>query len=368
MVDVPVRRPARDREEPQPQRVVGRPFVQVVEGCAVTRLEGFVRRPARRRSEVHRPCCSWSSSDAPSTDPDRRGSKVPRRSGTQACSRASGRVGARAQRPDRPGTGTMAIRCQRGDARAVSTPDIPAGAIVVGVDGSAPSEHAVVWATEVAARENRPLVLVHAAHLAGPWFAGAEVDLDALNLETMRSGQRLIGRTKDAVGARDRSVIVSGACVAEDARDLLIDLSRHAHLVVLGSRGRGGCGAWCWDRSRRRSSAGALSGRSRSRGTGPTRQPWRRRRGRRFRAVDPRAGPRLSRRFVARRATHRGALPLGGHGRRRAPALDLRLSTRTTPARTSRAEREPRRAARDVPGRRSQGRARPRLGGGCPRR
>ncbi|WP_181410901.1 universal stress protein [Nocardioides humi] len=46
--------------------------------------------------------------------------------------------------------------------------DLPAGAVVVGVDGSEPAEHAAAWAAEVAGREHRPLVLAHGVHRALP--------------------------------------------------------------------------------------------------------------------------------------------------------------------------------------------------------
>lgn len=121
----------------------------------------------------------------------------------------------------------------------MTTPTIPAGAIVVGVVGSEPSDRAVAWATEVAARENRPLVLAHAVAPVSAWVAGSIVDVHALNLELSKAGAELIDSARAQVEEQVAPDRVIGICISADPRHLLAELSGHAHLVVLGSRGHG---------------------------------------------------------------------------------------------------------------------------------
>lgn len=116
------------------------------------------------------------------------------------------------------------------------------GDIVVGVDGSEPANRAVVWAAEQAALEGRRLVLVHALHDA------AARDLDWLSLWAGDHAEveRVVraaadGLVEDAAGlARSArpGVEVRPVVVDADARDVLVDASRAANLVVVGSRGR----------------------------------------------------------------------------------------------------------------------------------
>jgi nucleotide-binding universal stress UspA family protein len=94
---------------------------------------------------------------------------------------------------------------------------IAVGSIVVAVDGSEDAERAVVWAAEQAALEHRPLVAVAVgdgvapiADRAAEMARGAHPELD--------------------VGSFSRY---------GDARQVLIELSARAHLLVVGSRGLG---------------------------------------------------------------------------------------------------------------------------------
>lgn len=121
----------------------------------------------------------------------------------------------------------------------MTSPSIPAGAVVVGVVDTQPSDRALAWATEVAARENRPLVLAHAVAPVSAWVAGSVVDVHSLNQELSIAGESLVARARAQVEEKIAPDQVTGICISEDARHLLVDLSRHAHLVVLGSRGHG---------------------------------------------------------------------------------------------------------------------------------
>lgn len=116
---------------------------------------------------------------------------------------------------------------------------VPAGAIVVGLVANEQSEHALVWAAEQAARENRPLVLAHAAPPVSPWVAGAGVDPQTLSLEVLSAGNDLIDQARARMEVQLGPDRVTGICSPDSGSHLLVDLSRHAHLLVLGSRGHG---------------------------------------------------------------------------------------------------------------------------------
>lgn len=93
---------------------------------------------------------------------------------------------------------------------------IPSGSIVVGIDGSSHSDSALTWATEQARVEHRPLVLAHSARPA-----------DAL------------GREHLELAATGLGLEVHRVTSEEDPRALLLRLADEAHLLVVGSRGRG---------------------------------------------------------------------------------------------------------------------------------
>lgn len=99
----------------------------------------------------------------------------------------------------------------------MSTPIQP-GSIVVGIDGSKYADGALHWAAEQAALERRPLVVVCAGD------GGAH-----------RIAHDAVRRVHELLPA----VEVVPLTAVGDPRTTLIELSAHAHLLVLGSRGRG---------------------------------------------------------------------------------------------------------------------------------
>lgn len=117
---------------------------------------------------------------------------------------------------------------------------VPAGSIVVGVDGSESGHRALDWATAQAVLERRPIVLVHGLGPAGTAWAGQvgldhEALLDALRL----GGSALLDAARRQVLVKGPDVEVHDVLHVSDPREVLLELSERANMVVLGSRGRG---------------------------------------------------------------------------------------------------------------------------------
>lgn len=114
--------------------------------------------------------------------------------------------------------------------------------IVVGVDGSAPSREALRWALQLATTAGAPIEAVAAWHLPpiGYGMAGGPVYQPEADTKAM-----LDVLVDEVAGAADvlRTVTEGGA-----AR-VLIDASRHARLLVVGSAGTVGSPVCCSGRS-----------------------------------------------------------------------------------------------------------------------
>jgi nucleotide-binding universal stress UspA family protein len=112
--------------------------------------------------------------------------------------------------------------------------------IVVGVDESALAGQAVRWAAEQAALEGRSVRLVRAVRPvpsgrsdhAMPVQPGTFTSLRLHSEALLRQAHELAHRVAPDVEIEEQLEVT-------DPRTLLIDLAREAHLVVLGSRGRG---------------------------------------------------------------------------------------------------------------------------------
>lgn len=118
--------------------------------------------------------------------------------------------------------------------------DVPAGTVVVGVDGSANSEHALAWAGEQAHLEHRGLTLVHAIGPSGAAWAEAYGMDHGLLLDAMRSeGQLILDRACTLAEQSHPGLEVHGVLRLTDPRIALMELSERAAMVVVGSRGRG---------------------------------------------------------------------------------------------------------------------------------
>ena len=117
---------------------------------------------------------------------------------------------------------------------------IPAGTIAVGVDGSPASQQAIGWAVDQAVAERRALTLVHAVTpVPAGWLDQVGVDplrgLDAME----DGGRRLLDATREAVVRRAPDLQVHELVEVADPREVLLELSESAAMLVVGSRGRG---------------------------------------------------------------------------------------------------------------------------------
>jgi nucleotide-binding universal stress UspA family protein len=121
--------------------------------------------------------------------------------------------------------------------------DILPGSIVVGVDGSEHANRAVRWAAEQAALEGRPLAVVHAAgegdvRTAAAWTRAEGIGPDQLQV-LLASARSFTQEAATQARSAHAGLTVRGVPLVGDPRQVLRDLSDVAHLVVLGSRGRG---------------------------------------------------------------------------------------------------------------------------------
>jgi nucleotide-binding universal stress UspA family protein len=115
-----------------------------------------------------------------------------------------------------------------------------AGPVVAGVDGSVPGLAAVEWAAHEAARRRLGLRLVHGhmqtAAPAGLGYPSLPVDIEA----PMRHARAMLGRTAEEVRRAHPGVPVEAVFVVGGPAAVLVEQSRGASLVVVGSRGLGG--------------------------------------------------------------------------------------------------------------------------------
>jgi len=111
--------------------------------------------------------------------------------------------------------------------------------ILVGVDGSSASLHALDWAAAEARTRGAGLQVVVAYSL--PTFTAASLDggYAALDDETIRAGAQAV--LDEAIGRlHDPGVLVQGRVLTGDAAGVLVEESRDVELAVVGTRGRGG--------------------------------------------------------------------------------------------------------------------------------
>ena len=111
------------------------------------------------------------------------------------------------------------------------------GHIVVGVDGSTGSEHALQWAVDDAHARHLDVDVVHA------WSQPVSVypaDLYAEPDAHRTAGARLLAHALTTVDDADADTRIASRLVQEDAASALLEAAADAELLVVGTRGRGG--------------------------------------------------------------------------------------------------------------------------------
>jgi nucleotide-binding universal stress UspA family protein len=111
--------------------------------------------------------------------------------------------------------------------------------IVVGIDGSPPSEEALRWAYDEARRAGADVVVVHAWSYpyGGHTLRNGADPREQMKLDALR---QLEASIDSLAGSRDDGPSVHARLVEDSAAKALIDEAADADLVVVGSRGRGG--------------------------------------------------------------------------------------------------------------------------------
>lgn len=120
---------------------------------------------------------------------------------------------------------------------------MPAGSIVVGVDGSSHSDQALDWAVGQAVLEKRPLVILHAMDVLGPgqttWLDRAAVDRTQLTEALEASGRDVLDRAVSRARTSAPELDVCPVLSPSDPRNALLAQAVGAATMVVGSRGRG---------------------------------------------------------------------------------------------------------------------------------
>ena len=120
--------------------------------------------------------------------------------------------------------------------------------IVVGVDDSAGSLQALEWAVEQAALEHRTLTLLHALPASAPAWLDPDPEgvQPAYEHGPSQQGQAVLGRARQYVERLGLSPSVQELIRLGDPREVLLELSEKAAMVVVGSRGGATCDPSCW--------------------------------------------------------------------------------------------------------------------------
>jgi len=113
--------------------------------------------------------------------------------------------------------------------------------IIVGVDGSPVSDAAVSWAARDAAIRGLPLTLVHVEDPAAPTWSQAPI-LEESPAEQVAEGRGLLANAskiaRDAI-ADTAQIHIDGEVLSSAIVPALVDQSKDAELIVVGSTGRG---------------------------------------------------------------------------------------------------------------------------------
>ena len=114
--------------------------------------------------------------------------------------------------------------------------------IIVGIDGSPESDAAINWAARDAAIRGLPLTVVHVESPAGATWSQAPV-LEESPEQQQADGRSLLAHAsaiaRDAIADTARLHITGELLSSSTPVPTLVDQSKDAELIVVGSRGRG---------------------------------------------------------------------------------------------------------------------------------
>jgi nucleotide-binding universal stress UspA family protein len=114
--------------------------------------------------------------------------------------------------------------------------------IVVGIDGSDASKDALRWAVEDARARGAEVVALHAYEVTVPTTDAvptAPVDLPGLIAEVYNDAQQFVTEVVREVVGNSVGVDVAPIAVEDAPAKALLDASRDADLLVVGSHGHG---------------------------------------------------------------------------------------------------------------------------------
>jgi len=113
--------------------------------------------------------------------------------------------------------------------------------IVVSVDGSAASQHALAWAATRAALEHAPLTVLAVHRAAASAWTGKPIIYPGDRAEAarvMNAAERTVSETIRELGDDQPSTVTVRGSIGQLGH-ALIEASHDADMVVLGTRGRG---------------------------------------------------------------------------------------------------------------------------------
>lgn len=119
--------------------------------------------------------------------------------------------------------------------------NIVRGSIVVGVDGSDHANRALVWGAEQADLEHRRLVIVHASHGSRvrdlDWLQSWDADRAEVDRVIAAADVSMVEDAVLLASSVRPHVDVHSLVLDADAREVLVQASSTAHLLVVGARG-----------------------------------------------------------------------------------------------------------------------------------
>jgi nucleotide-binding universal stress UspA family protein len=116
------------------------------------------------------------------------------------------------------------------------TENVPGPRVVVGVDGSPPSKLALQWAEFLATTMQASIEAVSAWHIPAALIPAAglpDVDLQSVTAQTLHD--TVVGALGDTPAVPVHELVGHG-----DAAQVLLQASKDAQMLVVGSRGHGG--------------------------------------------------------------------------------------------------------------------------------